>query len=304
MQESAGNRQALAALNDLDASGDLNLNVAVHLVMESPTFGNAGLSALETLVEERRQHVTPHVSVDYVKMWIDGSPTPPHFTESGFDPEANQADLSKILVPPGRLEALLIQLDGMGIKVKMHVAGAGATHTALNAIAAARRVNPESEILHETGHSNLIIPTDFTRYKELRTVAELSPSIWHIMGDTLGQPPHPAWQFRTLLESGALITVGTDWPVTENPNLFPALQGMLEHGDESINLAAAVKAMTLNGATSLRREKSEGSIAVGKVANFIVLDRNLFEIPVSEIGATRVRRTVFEGRSVFLADPG
>ena len=86
------------------------------------------------------------------------------------------------------------------------------------------------------------------------------------------------------------------------PNLFPALEGMLDRGDESIDLPAALRAMTFNGAYAVGRETMSGSLEQGKSVDFIVLDRNLFDIPVPEVSETRVLRTVFEGRTVFSAE--
>ena len=87
------------------------------------------------------------------------------------------------------------------------------------------------------------------------------------------------------------------------PNLFPALSGLLDHGNESIKLDEALRAMTLSGAISIGKQKTSGSIETGKIADMIVLDRNLFDTPSAEIANTRVLETVFEGRVVYQAEP-
>jgi predicted amidohydrolase YtcJ len=86
------------------------------------------------------------------------------------------------------------------------------------------------------------------------------------------------------------------------PNLFPALQGMLEREDESLDLASALATMTINGAKVTRQAHLIGSIEKGKYATFIVLNQNLFKIPVSKIHETTVDKTVFEGRPVYEAN--
>jgi hypothetical protein len=233
-------------------------------------------------------------------MWIDGSPTPPYFTQADVD-EHNQVELSRILIAPEKLNEMVTRFDQAGIKVKMHVAGAGAARVALDAIEAARKANPQSSIRHELGHTNLVTGQDIPRFRQLNVVAEMSPSVWHLYGRTLGDPPQPAWQFRTLLEHGVLMTVGTDWVVTPTPNLFPGLQGMLLRGDESIDLPSALRMLTINGAIALGWEKTQGSLEPGKLANFIVLDRNLFEVPATDVSETSVLKTVFEGKVVYEA---
>ena len=126
--------------------------------------------------------------------------------------------------------------------------------------------------------------------------------MWHVLGRLLGDPPRDAWEFGTLHEHGAILTVGTDWVVTPTPNLFPALEGMLDRGDESIDLPAALRALTINGAFAVGREASSGSLQEGKYADFIVLDHNLFDIPTADISEMRVLRTVFEGRTVYVTE--
>ena len=107
----------------------------------------------------------------------------------------------------------------------------------------------------------------------------MSPSVWHLYGRLLGDPPQDAWKFRTLHEHGARLTVGTDWVVTPTPNLLPTLEGMLDRGDESTDLSVALRALTLN-----------------------MLYCNLFDIPTGDISKVCVLRTVFEGQIVFNID--
>ena len=195
-----------------------------------------------------------------------------------------------------------MRFDKMGMKVKMHVAGDGAARAALDAIEAARKANPDSRIRHELGHTNIVTPADMPRFAALNAVGEMSPAVWHLYGRTLGDPPRDAWEFKTLLDNGAMMTVGTDWVVTPTPNLFPALEGMLDRGDESIDLESALRTITINGAISLGWQASAGSLEAGKYADFIVLDRNLLEIPSADISETKVLKTVFEGAVVYDAN--
>ena len=302
VQEASAHLPTLETLAALEAEGGLALRVAAHLIWGSPKFGGMSNEGLEELIEQRRRYTSDHVDVDFIKIWVDGSPTPPYFTQSDVFVNNNQIEVERLLFPPAMLNDAVMRFDRMGLKLKLHVAGDGAARAALNAIEAARKTNPVSKIKHELGHTNIVTAADMPRFAALNVIAEMSPSVWHLYGRLLGDPSRDAWEFRTLHEHGARMTVGTDWVVTPTPNLFPALEGMLDRGDESIELDVALQAMTLNGAIAVGGEESNGSLQVGKYANFIVLDRNLFDIPTADISETRVLRTVFEGRTVYAAD--
>jgi predicted amidohydrolase YtcJ len=114
--------------------------------------------------------------------------------------------------------------------------------------------------------------------------------------------------------SGAVVAFGSDWSVsTANPfeemetavTRMDALDGTSAPWmpEERIGLPEALAAFTINAAYTNRDEKNTGSLEVGKLANLAVLDRNLFEIPATEISDTKVLLTLFEGKPVH-GDPG
>ena len=300
LQDAGTTFDGLKGLVALDRNKELTVKVAAHLTWGSPTFGEMPNEALEALIEYRASYQTQRVKTNFVKMTLDGVPTPPYFTEAGID-EHGQVEWSKIFIPPAKLNEMVTRFDNAGIRVKMHVTGAGAARVALDAIEAARKQNPQSTITHDLAHTNLIAPEDKPRFKQLNAVGEMSPAVWHVFGRTLGDPPQPAWEFKTLLDHQVLMTVGSDWVVTPTPNVFPGLQGMLLRGEESIDLVSALRMLTINGAIAVGWQDTQGSIEQGKIANFIVLDRNLFEVPATEVGETKVLKTVFEGKVVYEA---
>jgi predicted amidohydrolase YtcJ len=112
------------------------------------------------------------------------------------------------------------------------------------------------------------------------------------------------------VKSGAVVVFGSDWPVT-SPNPLEAIQvavtrrvyhpepGPVWIPEERIDLGTALAGYTINGAYLSFQEKRTGSIEVGKSADLIVLDRNLFDLPPEEIRHARARLTVLEGRVVY-----
>lgn len=117
---------------------------------------------------------------------------------------------------------------------------------------------------------------------------------------------------RTALDAGAILATGTDWSsLPQDP--WPLIEGMVHRrnpwlpaGESEANNAAegvtieeSIYIYTMGGAHAMLAEDRLGSIEEGKYADFLVLDRNLLEIPVDDVNETDVRRTVFNGRVVY-----
>lgn len=120
----------------------------------------------------------------------------------------------------------------------------------------------------------------------------MSPAIFHEKKLIAASSPHLAWPFEQLIEAGARLTIGSDWILPPTPNLFPALAALVPRlGAETV-----LRHITLMGAQAVGREKEFGSIEIGKIANFIELDRDLTS---EDFADTVVHRTWFEGKLVW-----
>lgn len=297
VQEASATPQALAAYRDLDQGDGLDLHVAAHLVWREEGFGMASTSELDRAIASRGQYATKHLDTRFIKIWLDGAPLPPHMTQADLDAHGS-IDPDNILVVPEQLTEVVRGFDAAGLSVKIHCAGEGSVRAALNAFENVRQANGTDGPLHEIAHCTFIHDDDYKRFGQMNVVAEMSPAIWHIEEYGL----QDGYKFRTILDAGATMTVGSDWIITPDPNLFPALQGMLQRQENSVDIATAVELLTLGGAKVVGRERTQGSITVGKSADLIVLDRNIIEVPADEVGATTVLRTIFEGRTVYTAE--
>lgn len=299
VQEASASLPELKALRELDESDELKMHVAAHLVWEEVTFaGGLSCEEQEALIANRRDYSSRHVNTRFVKCWLDGAPLGPHFTEAGIDATSGRVEQEKILISEDQLTEALMRFDRDGITLKIHCAGEGAARVALNAVERVRAANGNDGPLHEIAHAGFVHPDDRPRLARLGVVAEMSPALWHRKEPEF-EPLEAGFKFKSLDALGTHVTIGSDWIITSDPNLFPALQGMLERGDESIDLPTALRMMTLDGARAVGSGAHFGSLEVGKAADFIVLDRNLFEIPTSEVGETRVLSTYFAGEIVY-----
>lgn len=140
----------------------------------------------------------------------------------------------------------------------------------------------------------------------------MSPAIWH--APVVQFAPHLLrWPFNEILATGAHMTIGSDWILTDNPSFFDPLAHLVEmlevprSGDregltkKQVAAHALCRMITLGGAEAVGRERMIGSIEVGKIANFIALDRDLSE---GEFAGATVLKTWFEGRQVYSAVAG
>ena len=311
----------IAAYHDADIAHQLNLYVATCITtvpMQQQPESQLDFTALDAVRDHYRSDL---VDTRFVKIFLDGIPTPSRTAAmlAPYLPDAKGAVTSGLLhVAPETLRDDLIELDRRGYTVKMHAAGDRAIRVGLDAVAAVRQGNHAGVLHHELAHAGYIAADDLPRFAALQVLADLSPVIWYpspIIDSILaavGERGQQYWPVRTLVASNALLAAGSDWP-SVSPSMDPwgGIEALITRSDpyrastrrlwpeEAVDLKTALRIYTLGGAVALRREAETGSIIAGKSADFIVLDRNLFKVPVTQIGATRVLMTYFRGHKVF-----
>jgi predicted amidohydrolase YtcJ len=319
MKDALADGHATRAYAALDRAGKLDMRVGTSRPWRASWTESEADEARN--LENWREDETARVRTGFAKIFVDG--IPPTRTAAMLEPYApdpkHAAGFKGALQhSPADLNAALVKLDALGLTVKMHATGDAALRAGLDAIAAARKANGDSGLRHEIAHAELASPPDVPRFARLGAIAELSPILWYptplvqVMAEVIGRErANRFWPIKTLRDAGALLVYGSDWPsVVPTPSPWPGIEAMVTRRDpygeepgslgpeQAIPLADALAIFTRNGASALRMEKESGSIEVGKSADLIVLDRNLFEIPPEEISDTRVLETVFEGRVV------
>jgi predicted amidohydrolase YtcJ len=251
-----------------------------------------------------------------VKIMQDGSVE--NYTALLLEPYQIPGDVRGTpLVEPRLLKEAVTRLDAAGFQVHFHTIGDGAVRQALDAIAAARATNGALGHRHHLAHLELIDPADVPRFRELGAAANFQP-LWAYADQYITELTIPflgpersarLYAIGSLYRSGALVVFGSDWSVS-SANPLEELQVAVTRMDpaggstepflpqERIALPEALAAFTVNAAWVNRLEKETGTIEVGKHADLVVLDRNLFAIPVTEIAHTRALVTLFGGRVV------
>ncbi len=315
--EMAVGPNSLEAFKRLESEGKLNVRVAAAVALNDYQAEFTTREDSEELLAKAADLGSPLIKVD-LKYWADGSPLSK--TALLIDPYSDDpTTLGEMTI--GLAEgARFVEAHEDGMQVRFHATGDGTTRELLDVIEYAQSENPRPGLRHHIGHLMLVHPDDVARFKDLDVIAEFSPVLWHptTLGETasvyVGAVRYARWMaIKEFIDAGAIVTFGSDWPAgTPDADPWRGLEAMITRKDtasnsgdalgEGIDLQDAIKAFTINGAMAMMHEDVAGSIEVGKHADMILLDRNLFEIPPSEISEVKVLRTVFAGEAVHLAD--
>jgi predicted amidohydrolase YtcJ len=268
-------------------------------------------------IARRDQWRRPDIDVDSVKVYTDG------VIESGtgalLEPYEDQSlGLGPRFYTQEKLNEYFARFDAMGLQIHVHSIGDAGVRMALNAIEAAREANGVSDNRHHFTHLQLIHEDDIPRFAELNVGATFQ-SMWAYPDPAAIELDIPmlgeerTWQMYPIASidrTGGRINGGSDYFVTSmNPLLAIEVaitrqdpytnDGPVLNADERVDLATMIDAYTINGAYTMSLEDKQGSIEVGKRADLVVLDRNLFEIPAAEISEASVTMTIFDGRTVY-----
>ena len=201
------------------------------------------------------------------------------------------------------------------LQVGIHGIGDRGNRVALDALEAAIESHPDNPGRHRIEHAQVLTAEDIPRFAELDVIAAMQPihatSDMYWAEERLGpERVKYAYAWRSLLDSGARLALGSDFPVEEvNPMLgiYAAvtrqdLKGWPEGGwypDQNLTREEAVRGFTRDAAYAGFMEKEVGSLEPGKRADFIVLDRDIMKVEVSEIPRARVMETWIDGQRVF-----
>jgi predicted amidohydrolase YtcJ len=296
----------------LEALGLLDMRVSLAVLFDP----HQGLAQREAFREFREDFTTDRLQARVVKIFVDGGTA---MGASASAPLAGGRPSAAPYISEAALAEAVTAFDADGFSVHLHTLGDRATRSALDAVEAAKTAHPESETRHVITHLVYPQPQDLARFEPLGVIANISPwwafrNEWTAMiVATLG-PDRERWMypFASLERSGALLAAGSDYPFTPlDP--FEAIEVGLTRRDphdpsspplvedEALTLETLLAAYTINAAYQLYQEDGTGSIEPGKLADLIVVDRNLFETPTESISEARVLLTLLEGEVVHRA---
>ena len=223
------------------------------------------------------------------------------------------------MFPQGAMLQRVIEADHAGLQVMIHAIGDRANHEILSIFEQVTRKNGARDRRLRIEHAQHLRAQDIPRFGRTKVIASMQP--YHCADDgrwaekRIGvERAKGTYAFRSLLDSGATLAFGSDWTVAPLDPLQGiaaavtrrTLDGKHPNGwvpEQKITVEEAVRAYTLGSAYAEFGDQSKGSLSVGKLADIVMLDQDIFTIDPSQIEKARVVLTVMDGRIVFEAAP-
>ncbi len=305
----------ITAFQTLERENRLAMRIRASLYVD-PEKGTEQVAAL---VRERERNKGELFQTNAVKLFLDG--VVEGSTAYLKEPYRHlPGSRGEPIWKPKDLELICAALDQQRFQLHAHCIGDAATSEFLDALAYARKVNGARDSRDMITHLQLVDKADILRFKELGVIAVPQP-YWFAKDDYyfnlqepyLGQKrADEEYPMRSFFDAGVVVASASDYPVTVPCNPLIAIQvgitreepgktdpALVLWPEERVSLEQMIRSFTINGAVANFLENATGSIEVGKWADLIVLDKNLFEIPPVEISTAKVLLTLFEGKTVF-----
>jgi hypothetical protein len=222
------------------------------------------------------------------------------------------------ITEPGEMEAMALAADARGLQLNIHAIGTRANASLLDIFQRVEQRNGRRDRRARIEHAQHLRPQEIARIAEQRVIPSMQP--YHAIDDgrwadkVIGaERSRYTYAFRSLLDAGARLTFGSDWsvaPATPLEGIYAAvtrrtLDGAHPGGwvpEEKIGVEEALVAYTRNGARASFEEDRKGALAVGKLADIVIIDRDIRAIAPETIREARVMRTIVGGRTVFTLD--
>ncbi|MCK4318433.1 amidohydrolase family protein, partial [Candidatus Bathyarchaeota archaeon] len=210
------------------------------------------------------------------------------------------------------VKRLVVKAHDAGLRVSIHSIGDRGVDMALDAIEEAQRRNPKPDMRHRIEHNSLCTPKQLRRIKELGVTPSSSVGYMYGLGDQYAEnfgPERSRWlhPHRTMQEMGIVAGGNSDCPVTYYSPFVQVYEavtrktssGQVVGPEEAIGVMDAIRVYTWNGAYLSKEEDRLGSVEPGKLADLIVLDRDILTVPQDEIKDIQVLTTIVDGRVVY-----
>ena len=255
------------------------------------------------------------IRVGFLKSYIDGSlgsGTALFFKP--YDDDPNTSGLAQY--PEEEFRSMIAEAYKFGYQTGTHAIGSKGVNIVLNAIEYTQQLHGKKELRHRIEHAQVIIDEDFLRFADMGVIASMQPT--HCTTDLrfceqrIGtQRSKGAYAWRSLLNNDARLAFGTDWPVEPlDPmrGIYSAvtrknIEGNFPEGgwfpEQKLSVIEAIKYYTIGSAYASFEEDIKGTLERGKLADLIILDKDILSIPPEEILTTKILYTILGGQVIY-----
>ena len=311
----------VTSVQDMSAGADVGIYQTLldRGELKTRVYAVAPLPAWERLARTgvRAHFGSEMLRVGGLKGFADGSlgSTTALFYEPYRDEPSTSGIAGDEMYPEGAMLDRVRAADKAGLQTMIHAIGDRANDLILTIFEQVERENGDRDRRFRIEHAQHLRPQDIPRFARDRVIASMQP--YHAIDDgrwaekRIGKErAKTTYAFRSLLDSGATLAFGTDWTVAPlNPVLTVyaavtrrTLDGKNSKGwvpDQKISVEEAIRAYTLGSAFAEFQESVKGSITVGKLADLVLLSRDIFKIDPKEIENLKVVMTFVDGRVVY-----
>ena len=334
-QRKAGLRRALALANELGITTLHDASVSPEFLAAYSEMDRDGELTERVIAAQYVDPDLPLTQVDSLIAWRDRFKGTRYFRPTAakfFADGVIEAKTAALLAPylnsgtdagtpnfrQGQMDSLVAALDKAGITIHIHAIGDLGIRMSLDALERARAANGPRDARPIIAHLELFDPADIPRFKALGVIASFQP-LWAFADPYITEltepilgPARSRWLYPigSLVKSGAVVAPGSDWTVSSMNPLEAIQVAITRRGptdsagppwipEEVVDLKTMLEAYTKNGAYAAGDEKVTGTLEVGKAADLIVIDRDLFTIPPTKIHEAKVLLTLLDGNSVY-----
>ena len=316
VHSAGGDFEQLDLYDELRSQGQQTLRFYIAYFLDPPKLRPQDLDTIESA---RKRFHDDWIDTGAVKMMVDG--VVESHTAAMLEPYSDDPSTKgKLFWDPANYAAAVAELDKRGLQLFTHAIGDHGVRTALDAYEHAEETNHTSDRRPRIEHIETITAADIPRFGTLGVIASMQPLHSYPDADTLDvwarnagpDRASRAWAWKSISSDGGHLAFGSDWPVvTLNPweGVQTAVTRQTAEGkpdagfvpEQRLTVAETVRGYTLGAAYAGRREKTEGSIEPGKLADLIIVSQNIFEVDPHRLAETKVLTTVVGGRVVYQA---
>ena len=318
VQNAHGNESDHALFVRARDAGALKIRLRLAWPLKYPGDDKESAKRLADLAKLRADFSGPLLDFGVLKGFVDG--TVDARSAAMLEPLVGGAN-GKPFWEPEALNHAVAFYDQAGYQVMLHAVGDRAVRLALDAYEFAAKTNHSSGRRHRIEHAEIVDSADLPRFKSLGVVAVTEPMYASPDPTTLEsfavllgpERASRADAFKRFDDAGATQAFASDWPVFPQPPLlgiYTAVTRMTPAGtppggwypDGRVTVETALRHYTIDGAYACFAEQERGSLASGKLADFVVLSKDLLQIPPAEILETKVLLTVLGGQPTYRSE--